>query len=83
MESIVKKLRKKGLVKERLVALSPYFKNYNIPFSFEMPESEDELGTECIGSKIYRFGVLSFCYKISVSAHAGAIFCDIVVLKNI
>ncbi len=58
-------IRKKGLVKERLVALSPYFKNYNIPFSFEMPESEDELGTECIGSKIYRFGVLSFCYKIS------------------
>jgi hypothetical protein len=53
-------IRKKSLVTERIVPLSPYFKHYNIPLSFTMPEEET-----CISSKIYRFGVLSFCYKIS------------------
>lgn len=53
-------IRKKSLVTERLVPLSPYFKHYNIPLSFTVNDEEDD----CFSRKIYRFGVLSLGYKI-------------------
>lgn len=71
------KIRQQGLVMERSVPLSPYFKNYHIPLTFLMPEDPDQNQNEflidendfiknssCISSKIHHFGVLSFCYKI-------------------
>ncbi|MCK4265093.1 hypothetical protein KAW80_01915 [Candidatus Babeliales bacterium] len=57
-------VREKNLVKERLFALSPFFKHYNIPLSFDLQLEDDQAG-ECVISKAYRFGVLSFCFKIS------------------
>ena len=57
-------IRSKKVLNELLVPLSPYFKNYNIPLSFEMPENVRKDDFNCIISKVYRFGVLSFCYKL-------------------
>lgn len=54
----LEKIKNKNLVPVRSSQLSPYFKNYHIPLSFDIQNSA------CISSKIHPFGVLSFCYKI-------------------
>lgn len=56
-------IRKRGLLTEQIVPLSPYFKHYNIPFSYHLPSSVHDRA-ECISSKLYRFGVISLLYKI-------------------
>jgi hypothetical protein len=69
-------IKQKNLVNTCVVPLSAYFKNYHIPLSFQMPEESVSSGespkvssgivntSRCISSKIYHFGVLSFCYRI-------------------
>lgn len=58
-------IRRKSLVTERLVPLSPYFKHYNVPLSYTFAlESGPEYSNNCISSKIYRFGVLALQYRI-------------------
>lgn len=58
-------IRKKDLLVLRDVSLSPYFKNYHIPLSFDMPDrGGDGERAECILSKLYNFGAVSFCYRI-------------------
>jgi hypothetical protein len=58
-------IRSKGVLKEKLAPLSPYFKDYNIPLSFEVPAGIGIEGKyECFLTKIHRFGVISLCYQI-------------------
>lgn len=62
-------IKQKNLVNTCVVPLSTYFKNYHIPLSFRMADETDlqeqtVTGNSCISSKIYHFGVLSFCYRI-------------------
>jgi hypothetical protein len=62
-------VKQQGLVEICAVPLSSYFKNYHMPLSFRMSEIgvEGDVaagGSSCISSKIYNFGVLSFCYRV-------------------
>ena len=62
-------IKQKNLVNTCVVPLSAYFKNYHIPLSFRMadetdPKEQTVTGNSCISSKIYHFGVLSYCYRI-------------------
>ncbi len=63
-------VRKKELLPIRSTVVSPYFKDYHIPLSFQMPP--DAAGfmqeTDCIMSKLHHFGVLSFCYRVPFTA---------------
>lgn len=62
-------VRNRGLVPVKSVALSPFFKNYHIPLSFHMPaEPGSKEDSDCISSKIYSFGALSFCYRVPFEA---------------
>lgn len=44
------------------LTLSKYFKNYHIPLSVELPESQ--ISPNCINTRIHNFGVISLSYKI-------------------
>lgn len=60
-------IKSRGFVSICSVPLSVYFKNYHIPLSFRMTPDEKPNGileSSCISSKIYHFGVVSFCYRI-------------------
>jgi len=61
-------IQHKGLVDTCAVPLSAYFKNYHLPLSFLMteegPDGKMLPDSRCISSKIYHFGVFSFCYRI-------------------
>ncbi len=62
-------IKQKNLVNTCVVPLSAYFKNYHIPLSFRMTDESEQreytlTGSSCISSKIYHFGVLSYCYRI-------------------
>lgn len=62
-------IKQKNMIGTCVVPLSAYFKNYHIPLSFRMPDEVNEkdqtvTGSSCISSKIYHFGVLSYCYRI-------------------
>jgi hypothetical protein len=62
-------IKNKGLVNTCVVPLSAYFKNYHLPLSFRMNDMRENadygvVNSSCISSKIYHFGVLSFCYRI-------------------
>jgi hypothetical protein len=63
-------IKHKNLVNTCVVPLSTYFKNYHIPLSFRMmgdeagEKEQTVTGSSCISSKIYHFGVLSYCYRI-------------------
>ena len=59
-------IKQKNLVNTCVVPLSAYFKNYHIPLSFRMADETEQTVTRnsCISSKIYHFGVLSYCYRI-------------------
>jgi hypothetical protein len=62
-------IKNKNFVNTCVVPLSTYFKNYHIPLSFRMTDDVIEkektvTGLSCISSKIYNFGVLSYCYRI-------------------
>jgi len=62
-------IKQDALVDMCVVPLSSYFKNYHLPLSFRMPDvgADGDVaagGSSCITSKIYNFGVLSFCYRI-------------------
>lgn len=61
-------IQQKGLVDTCVVPLSAYFKNYHLPLSFLMsedgPDGKPLPDSRCITSKMYHFGVFSFCYRI-------------------
>lgn len=62
-------IQQKNLIDICSVPLSTYFKNYHLPLSFRMPDEVSADGqrtveSRCISSKIYHFGVFSFCYRI-------------------
>lgn len=62
-------IKQKNLVNTCTVPLSTYFKDYHIPLSFRMAEEGENkeqtvTASSCISSKIYPFGVLSYCYRI-------------------
>ena len=63
-------VKSQGLLNVNDAYLSSYFKNYHIPLSFSMKDSSDEVvlpaaqGQSRISSKLYNFGVLSFCYRV-------------------
>ena len=61
----LERIREKELLPIRNVTISPYFKDYHIPLSFNMPGIEQE--RDCIMSKLHHFGVLSFCYRVPYS----------------
>lgn len=49
-------------LKQRVIALPKYFKNYHIPLSVELPETI--IPSTCVSTKIYNFGAISLTYKI-------------------
>jgi hypothetical protein len=57
-------IKRKKLLKLREIPSSPYFKNYHIPLSFEMPEFGGQKRNDCVLSKAYSFGAFAFCYSI-------------------
>lgn len=63
-------VKSKGLLNVNDAYLSSYFKNYHIPLSFSMKDEGEEVvlpaaqGQSRISSKLYNFGVLSFCYRV-------------------
>ncbi|MES2614609.1 MAG: hypothetical protein V4591_04250 [Bdellovibrionota bacterium] len=57
-------IKQNALVETCVVPLSPYFKNYHLPLSFKLGGEPAALRAQCVSSKIYSFGVLSFCYQI-------------------
>jgi len=63
------RIKKRGLLSLRDTPLSPYFKNYHIPLSFDMPsEIEGEIRSDVVVNKLYNFGVVSFCYQVPFEA---------------
>lgn len=67
-------VKSKGLLNVNDAYLSSYFKNYHIPLSFSMKDEGEEVvlpaaqGQSRISSKLYNFGVLSFCYRVPFEA---------------
>lgn len=63
-------VKSKGLLNVNDAQLSSYFKNYHVPLSFSMKDDHEEVvlpaaqGQSRISSKLYNFGVLSFCYRV-------------------
>ena len=62
-------LARSDVLIQHSLTLSKYFKNYHIPLSFRMSDEDLRKGlnvvnASCIFSKVYSFGVLSFCYRI-------------------
>lgn len=63
-------VKNKGLLNVNDAYLSSYFKNYHVPLSFSIRDDADEVvlpavqGQSRISSKLYNFGVLSFCYRV-------------------
>ncbi len=62
-------IKNRGLLTVCEVPLSGYFKHYHVPLSFRLQDyaMEDEAArdmTSCIVSKLYHFGVVSFCYRV-------------------
>ncbi|HBS47812.1 TPA: hypothetical protein DEO28_01710 [Candidatus Dependentiae bacterium] len=58
-------IRKKGLLSLRETPRSPYFKNYHIPLSFDLPVGEiADVKHISVISKLYNFGAISLCYQI-------------------
>lgn len=81
-------VKHKNLVNTCVVPLSSYFKNYHIPLSFRVPETgrdrDDVLsGSTCISSKIYHFGVLSFCYRVPFQGSFDDLKFKVMELKKI
>lgn len=63
-------VKSKRLLNVNDANLSSYFKNYHVPLSFAMRDDADEIllpavqGQSRISSKVYNFGVISFCYRV-------------------
>ncbi|MFH1832077.1 MAG: hypothetical protein ABH827_04740 [bacterium] len=61
-------VQEKGLVAASDGSLSHFFKNYHVPFFFRVrPEQSHAVpveDTSSVFSKMYHFGVLSFCYRV-------------------
>lgn len=53
------RIKRKGLLPVRAVSPSPFFKNYHLPLTFDLPEEGD-----CILSRLHHFGIISLCYKV-------------------
>jgi len=62
------RVKEKGLVVTSDRHLSPFFKNYHVPLFFRMKSEHSYTvpvpDATCIFSKMYNFGVLSFCYRV-------------------
>ncbi len=67
-------VKSKGLLNVNDAYLSSYFKNYHVPLSFSMRDDGEEVvlpaaqGQSRISSKLYNFGVISFCYRVPFEA---------------
>jgi hypothetical protein len=67
-------VKNKGLLNVNDAYLSSYFKNYHVPLSFSMRDDGEEVvlpaaqGQTRISSKLYNFGVISFCYRVPFEA---------------
>ena len=68
-------VKSKGLLNVNDAYLSSYFKNYHVPLSFSMRDDGEEVvlpaaqGQSRISSKLYNFGVISFCYRVPLRQH--------------
>ncbi len=54
-------IKHKELLPVRAISPSPFFKNYHLPLTFDLPSDGE---SDCIFSRVHHFGVISLCYKV-------------------
>jgi hypothetical protein len=72
-------IEKESFVEVIKTPLSPFFKYYHMPLTFDLKEEPLETNQKFIlFSKIYEFGVTSFCYKIPFTTTIDALKTNII-----
>jgi hypothetical protein len=81
-------LEKSNILSTHVAPLSPWFKDYHIPLSFQLAECDRESTTyrsrtDCISSKMHSFGAISLCYKIPFVANVETLKEKFIEISNI
>ena len=55
-------IKRTELLPVRAVSPSPFFKNYHLPLTFDLPSEGEQ--SDCIFSRVHHFGAISLCYQV-------------------
>jgi hypothetical protein len=62
----LERVKSSGVLAQRPLTLSKYFKNYHIPLAVELPRTQ--ASPHCASAKLHNFGVITLRYQVPFSA---------------